>query len=182
MSNETEYRRDDFELKITLIAAVASTGVIGKNGEIPWDYPSDMKHFKKTTTGHTLIMGRKTHESMANGVGGTLPNRTHYVLSTQDPEDIAYGSEKDVRVFNSVEELISHIVGVETDTQYYVVGGEEIYRQLLPYANEILLTYVHEIVDGDTVFPEFHPLHWETVEKKTLENDALNVVKYQRRF
>lgn len=182
MISENVYGRVDFDLNITLIAAVASTGVIGKDGEIPWDYPSDMKHFKETTTGHTLIMGRKTHESMTDSVGGTLPNRTHYVLSTQDPEDIDYGREQDVRVFNSAEELIAHIVGVETDTQYYVVGGEEIYRQLLPYANEILLTYVHEVVDGDAVFPEFHPLHWKSVEKKTLENNDINVVKYQRRF
>lgn len=115
--------------------------VIGNRGEIPWHLPEDFKWFKKTTMGDHLVMGRKTYES----IGRPLPGRSTFVLS-RTPREIP-----GVHSFSDLE-MLSRL---ETDKTIWVAGGSEIYTQLLPKCEELFLTRVHRIVEGDAFFPEF---------------------------
>lgn len=122
------------------IAAMSPDRVIGAGGRIPWHLSADLKFFKQTTTGHVIVMGRKTYESL----GRPLPNRENWVVSrTATPEG--------VRVFRDPAEIIAP----EDGRLLYVIGGAELYAALLPRTNEILLTHVDMRVEGDTWFPEF---------------------------
>ncbi len=122
------------------IAAMSPDRVIGAGGRIPWHLSADLKFFKQTTTGHVIVMGRKTYESL----GRPLPNRENWVVSrTATPEG--------VRVFRDPAEVSAP----EDGRLLYVIGGAELYAALLPRTNEILLTHVEMRVEGDTWFPEF---------------------------
>lgn len=172
----------EFLCTVELIAAVGRNGVIGNNNKIPWHYPEDLEHFKNRTMDSTLIMGRKTHDSVVTMADGPLEDREHLVLTTQSEDDILYGSDPSVTVFNDVESLVTYITVFDSDDKYYVIGGETVYDQFLPYATHIRLTYVPESPEGDTYFPEFNPLDWEVIddEKSSLDN-GLQFVTYKRR-
>jgi dihydrofolate reductase len=126
---------------IKAIVAMAENRVIGNAGVIPWHLPEDFKFFKATTMGHTILMGRKTYES----IGKPLPGRENIVLSRTMPETPG------VIVIRSLDELKEPSDGRDL----FVIGGEEIYRLLLPRVQELYVTRVHSKVDGDTCFPEF---------------------------
>lgn len=128
-------------LKLIAIAAMASNRVIGRDGQLPWHLPEDLKFFKETTTGHPILMGRKTWESL----GRPLPKRRNLVLSRT--LDSASGAE----ILRDPAELDA--LGLEGTV--YVIGGAEIYRLLLPRTSEILLTVLDQPAEGDTVFPPF---------------------------
>lgn len=172
----------DFSCTIELLAAVGRNGVIGNNNTIPWHYPEDLERFKVRTMGHKLVMGRKTHESIVGMNDGLLTERTHIVLTSQSAEDISYGTSDSVVLFDNIESLITYLTVSDPEDEYYVVGGESVYRQLLPYATHISLTYVPESPDGDTYFPEFNPLSWEVVAKSGNDESELQFVTYKRRF
>lgn len=123
------------------IAAMSENRVIGNSGDIPWHLPEDFKWFKKTTMGDILVMGRKTYES----IGRPLPGRETYVLS-RTPREIA-----GVHSFTDLEAL-DHL---ETDKTIWIVGGGEVYKQMLSQCSELYLTRVHRTVEGDAFFPEF---------------------------
>ncbi|MFC6785856.1 dihydrofolate reductase [Halobaculum halobium] len=167
----------DGDLRVSLIAAVAANGVIGADGGMPWHFPADMRHFKETTTGHPVIMGRRTYESIASDIGGPLPDRTNIVLSRSGPD-----LPDDVIVAESVDEALAAARadavarGVAT---VYVAGGGAVYEQFLPLADELTLTEVHDSYDGDTTFPEFDADHWRELERT--ERDAFDFVAYERR-
>ena len=128
---------------ITLIAAASENNCIGKNGKIPWNLPNDFKHFREATKGKPVVMGRKTHES----IGRVLPGRKNIIVTRQDIK--AEGCE----VVHSVEEALEI---VKNEPEVCVIGGGEIYKQALPFANRIDLTRVHTIIEGgDAFFPEF---------------------------
>lgn len=134
---------------IRLIAARARNGVIGQNGGIPWRLSNDMRFFRETTEGNTVVMGRKTFES----IGKPLPRRRNIVL-TRHPD---YRVE-DVTTISAPEELF----GLPSLGDIYVIGGEQVYAAFMPHATEILLTVVEAEVSGDTYFPE--PVgDWEQV-------------------
>jgi len=134
-------------MAITMIAAMARNRVIGSDNDLPWKLPDDMKFFMRTTTGHTVLMGRKTLESF----DGPLKNRTNVVL-TRDKSYAAAGCI----VMHSVEEALERFGGEDL----YVIGGAEIYKQLLPYADTILLTEIDAEVEGDARFPAFENDGW----------------------
>ena len=161
---------------MTLVAAVAENGVIGADGGMPWHYPADLAHFKETTMGHPVVLGRRTFESIAARIDGPLPGRTNVILSRSDP-DVPEG----VVVAASVDEAIAAAgesaaeSGVET---VYVAGGAAIYEQFLPLADRMVLTEVPEQPDGDTFFPEWDADEWVEVERES--EGELSFVTYER--
>lgn len=140
---------------VSLIAAMSENRVIGRDGTLPWKLPDDMKFFMRTTTGHTIIMGRKTWESFP----GALPGRRHIVI-TRQPDYAAEGAE----VVGSLDEALRLAAGEE---EVFVIGGGEIYAQAMGRAQRIYLTLVHAEVQGDAVFPRIDPLRWRIVDKQT---------------
>jgi dihydrofolate reductase len=135
-----------------LIAAAASNGVIGVNNRLPWRLPADMAYFVSQTKGKPVLMGRKTFESL----GRPLKERTNIILSrtmTEPPEGCV--------LVHSVEEAIERFGG----QQLMVIGGEEVYRQVLPHANRILLTEIGEAYEGDAYFPSFDRAEWALVSR-----------------
>jgi dihydrofolate reductase len=128
---------------ITFVVAMADNGVIGRDGRLPWRLRSDMHHFRSVTMGKPMIMGRKTFESLPR----LLDGRRHIVL-TRDPDWRAEGAE----VVQNVEEALAAVEGVAEAT---VIGGAEVYKHLLPYAQKIWLTEVHCEPEGDTSLPPF---------------------------
>lgn len=126
--------------RISLVVAMDEGGVIGRNGALPWRLPEDLRHFRRLTLGKTVLMGRKTWDSL----GKPLEGRRNWVLS-RDPAFRAHGAE----VFPALEQaLAAHDAG-----ELVVIGGAELYRQALPLARTLHLTRVHARVDGDTTFP-----------------------------
>lgn len=150
-------------MTLTLIAAVSRNRVIGKDGDLPWHLPADFRFFKRTTTGHPLVMGRKTFESL----GGALPNRTNIVVTrTKD-----YGGDG-IRVARSLDEGIA--MGRELDSEVFIGGGEAIFRDALPKADRMILTWIDEEFEGDTFFPEFDSKEWREVSREEHEPDEKN--------
>ncbi|MEB2785940.1 dihydrofolate reductase [Algoriphagus persicinus] len=139
-------------MKISLIAAVATNNVIGQENDLVWRLPDDFKRFKRITSGHYILMGRKTFESL----GTPLPNRTHIVI-TRNPE---YQVPEGNYVFESVERAFIFCKKMHVD-HLFVIGGGEIYKETLPLADELVLTEVEATPEGDTFFPEFNEENWK---------------------
>ena len=152
---------------VSLIAAVAANGVIGRDGDIPWRLPGEQKLFKARTVGHVLVMGRRTYES----IGRPLPDRTTIVV-TRQPGWHADG----VLTAGSVPEALAR--GAELDDEVFVAGGQEIYREALPVADRLVISRVDARPDGDTVFP---PVDWAAWQELSREpKDGFEVVTYER--
>lgn len=146
-----------------MIAAVASNGVIGKENALPWHIGADMKHFKQITTGHAIVMGRKTFES----IGRALPNRRNIVLSrTLAPED-APGCE----VVGSVDDLDK--LGIAGGEEVIVIGGAQIYKAFMPMATTLYITHVQACIEGDASFPQIGG-EWEETERESHPADDKN--------
>jgi dihydrofolate reductase len=138
---------------ITMIAAAGENNELGLNNMLVWHLPDDFRRFKQLTTGHHIIMGRKTFESFTS----PLPNRTHIVVSRNGDY-----SAKDVTIVHSIEEAIEKS---NPDPQPFIIGGGEIYAQGLEIANKIELTRVHATFDADTFFPDIPESDWELIEE-----------------
>jgi len=136
---------------VALLVAAAENGVIGRDGDLPWRLPRDLQWFKRLTTGHTLIMGRKTFES----IGKPLPDRRTIVV-TRNPSYHAPG----VEIVGSLDEAFAIAAD---ETEVFVVGGAAIYREALPRATRLYVTRVHADVDGDVTFPPLNPAEWRLV-------------------
>ena len=136
---------------IIMIAAVAENNALGKNNELVWHLPNDFKRFKSLTTGHHIIMGRKTFESFPK----PLPNRTHVVITRQKD----YQPEGCI-VVDSIEKAIAICPKDET---LFIIGGGEIYNLGLPYADQLEITRVHHSFEADAFFPEINPDHWKEI-------------------
>jgi dihydrofolate reductase len=163
-------------MRLTIVAAVAANGVIGADGEMPWHYPADLRHFKQLTMGHPVILGRVTYETIADRIGGPLPGRTSVVL-TRSPDRVDTSSPR-VRVATTVEEAVE--CARETDaSEAFVAGGASVYEQFLPVADRMVLTEVHETHEGDTTFPGWDEENWQELERD--ERAALSFVTYRRR-
>lgn len=162
-------------MKISLIAAVAENGVIGDDGEMPWDYPADLERFEETTMGHPVVMGRKTYEAIVDRLGGPLPGRTNVVLSRGNPE-LADG----VRPASSIEEaeaIACH--AADGCGPVFVIGGATVFEAFLPRARRLLLTEIHASYEGDTYFPEWDRTAWREVDRE--RRDEFDFVEYVRR-
>jgi len=159
--------------EIALIAAVADNRVIGRNGEMPWHIPADLRHFKETTMGHPVIMGRRTYESIAADIGGPLPDRTNIVLSRGSPD-----VPEEVVVVDAIERAVGAARKVADTETVYVIGGATIYEQFLPQANRLVLTEIHESYEGDTRFPAWNREEW--TERRREDHDGFSFVEYER--
>lgn len=143
--------------RLALIAALDTTGVIGRDGDLPWRLPSDLKRFKRLTLGHPIIMGRATFES----IGRPLPRRRNMVLSRS-------GFEADgVEVFTSLPAALAAIDA----PQAFIIGGSTVYAAGLPLADALHLSRVHAQVDGDTWFPPFDVNAWQIVAEEHVPAD-----------
>lgn len=156
-------------LPLAFIAAVARGNVLGKDNTLPWHHPEDLKHFKRETLGHAVIQGRKTYES----VGKPLPGRRNLIVS-RDPSYRAEGCE----VFGSPEEAV--LRARETDPCPFVLGGETIYRALLPLATIVHLTRIDETHEGDAFFPELPDDEWRMASSRVGEDPALTFLLFER--
>jgi dihydrofolate reductase len=130
-------------MKLIAMVAMTSTRVIGRNNTLPWSLPEDLKLFKKTTTGHPIVMGRKTWDS----IGRALPNRQNIVLTRNDE-----WSAEGAQVIHSSGDLKE--IELRSDP-VYIIGGAEVYQIFLPFLDELLVSFVSRAYEGDTFFPEF---------------------------
>ncbi|MDS0294873.1 dihydrofolate reductase [Halogeometricum luteum] len=163
-------------VEFVLVAAVAENGVIGRDGGMPWHLPEDMAHFKRTTTGHPVVVGRKTYESVVEAIGGPFPDRTSVVLSSRDL-DLPEGAVLAQSFGEAVEtaEDAAAEMGVST---VYVAGGARVYEQFLPRASRLILTEIPESYEGDTAFPPRDESAWREVERD--ERESFDFVTYER--
>ncbi len=132
-------------MELSLIAAVSSNGVIGKDGKLPWHIPEDLKLFKELTENHAVIMGRKTYES----IGKPLPNRMNIVITTRP----IVSTLSNVRFFNSYLEALEYAF---TYQKVFVIGGQALYEAFIPLANKLHITHVNGFYEGDIYFPDYN--------------------------
>lgn len=160
---------------ITIIVAKSENNIIGNDNQLIWHLPNDLKHFKQLTSGHPIIMGRKTYESL----GKPLPNRTNIVITRNkdwNPEGVL--------VMNSLHEAIEK--SKEIDEEVYIIGGGNIYEQAMDWADAVEVTEVHQEFEGDTKFPEIDLAIWEETSREDFEKDEkheydYSFVRYERR-
>jgi len=143
-------------MRIALIAAVADNGVIGRDNDLPWHLPDDFRHFKRTTRGHHVIMGRRTWESRG---GKPLPKRTNMVISSRP----GYTAEGGL-VFSGLAPALDH-ARAAGETEAFVIGGTRLFAEALPLADRLYLTWVHAAPAGDTDFPPFARDDWRELER-----------------
>ena len=161
---------------IALIAAVSENSVIGKDGDIPWRIKRDLERFSEVTKGSKVIMGRKTYESIPSK-HRPLPGRDNLVLSR------TMNSENGISVFKSIDDILEYV----GDSKAYVIGGENVYRDFIPYSNELDITRVHRIVNGDTFFPAIDKSIWNLVSEEFAEEfgkdyyESFSFLRYVRR-
>ena len=159
---------------LALIAAVAENGVIGRDGRLPWRLPEDMRRFRALTTGHAIIMGRRTWESLPHA----LPGRENIVV-TRQRDFVVHGAT----LASSIEDAIGR---VEYPSPAFCIGGGELYRAAMPYADRAFVTEIARAFDGDATFPGLDPAQWrETAREPPLQEGAggfsYAFVTYERR-
>lgn len=148
---------------LSIVVAIALDGAIGRGNDLLWHLPADLKRFKELTTGHTILMGRKTFDSLPRG---PLPNRRNIVVSRSLPP------REDVEVYPTIEEALK---ACEADEEVFIIGGGEIYRQLLPHTDRIYLTRVQATFpDAEVFFPELDPSEWSETASETFPRDEKN--------
>jgi dihydrofolate reductase len=153
-------------MTITLLAAVGANLVIGRNGAMPWHLPEDLAHFKATTMGHTMVMGRKTYDS----IGRALPGRRSIVITREQG-----WHAPSVEVAHSLAEALA----LAGPTEVFVVGGGDVYQQALPFADALMLTEVDQSPEGDAHFPAIEPLQWRETSRQP--HDGFAFVTYERK-
>jgi dihydrofolate reductase len=151
---------------LSIVVAISENNAIGKNNQLLWHLPADLKHFKEITSGHPIIMGRKTYDS----IGRPLPNRRNIVITRKTDLNIP-----NVEVVNSLQEAIALC---EKENEVFVIGGAEIYKHALALTNRIYLTVVHQNYEADAFFPALEKDEWKEVAKEYHQADEKNNVAY----
>ena len=144
---------------ISLIAAVAENKVIGKDNQLIWNLPADMRYFMKTTEHHCVLTGRRNYESIPAKYR-PLKNRTNIVVTRQDD----YGNHEDIQVVASIEEGINYARN-QGEKELFIIGGGQIYAQTLDLAHKLYITEVKANLEGDTFFPDFDGNQWEELSR-----------------
>lgn len=153
---------------IAAIVAMTDDGVIGKSNSLPWYLPADLKRTKQITTGNTIIMGRKTADSIVGRVGHGLPNRKNIVVSRSG----GYAHEGFLAV-ETIEDALRHVEG-----DAFIFGGEQIYKLAMPYVEKMYVTLVHADIDGDVHFPEYDKNEWQEISRESHKKDDKNQYDY----
>ncbi|MFB6247645.1 MAG: dihydrofolate reductase [Salinibacter sp.] len=161
--------------ELVIIAAVAEENrVIGRDRDLPWHLPEDLQHFKELTTGHPLLMGRRTFESIVHQFGGPLPNRRMVVLTSQGP----FADYPEVETYDSIDAAMGALADADT---VFIGGGEAVYQQFLPRADRLELTLVEGSYEGDTHFPPYEHLVGDVFEATAVDaRDGFRFVTYER--
>ena len=154
---------------LSIIVAKAKNNIIGKNNSLIWHLPEDLKHFRKLTTGHTIIMGRKTFESL----GRVLPDRKHIIFS-QNPDFKV--NDENVEVVHSLLQIQDLIEGEE---EAFVIGGAMIYNFLMPYVKKMYVTQINEEFEGDAFFPKIDEKVWRKTSEEKGIKDEENKLDYE---
>ena len=159
---------------ISIIVAIAKNGVIGKGNELPWNLPADLNYFRTKTKGHPVIMGARTHLS----IGRLLPGRKNIVLS----DDPSFQPIEGAIMVRSFEEAFE---AVNDNEEAFIIGGANVYKQGLNYANRLYITEVQADVKGDILFPEFDKSQWKEISREKRKKDAesifdLDFVAYEK--
>ena len=160
-------------METIIIAAVTADRVIGRDGGMPWHYPADMRHFERTTTGHSCVMGRRTYESFPRR---PLRNRTNIVLTRSVEYDVPAG----VVVLDGIEAALD-FAAASGAPKLFVLGGARVYEDAMPHVDEMILTHIPVTVEGDTYFPDWDQQQFDIVDRQTLDSDELEVVTYRRK-
>lgn len=156
---------------ISLIVAMANNSVIGKNNKIPWYLPADLAWFKKNTINKPIIMGRKTFES----IGHPLPHRRNIIISRQ-PINVKYQHDPNIIWVNSLEAALNAASNAD---EAMIIGGGNIYKQVLPLVHRIYLTHIESAIDGDTFFPNYLEYKWQLTFTEYHQADDKNSYAYQ---
>ncbi|AOW22050.1 diacylglycerol kinase [Urechidicola croceus] len=151
---------------LTLIAAIGSNNALGKDNDLIWHLPADLQHFKNSTSGHHIIMGRNTFES----IGKALPNRTNVII-TRNPN---YSVENCI-IVNTLEDAIKI---AENDNNPFIVGGAQIYNQAINLVDKLIITEVHKDFEADTFFPKIDKSIWKEVNRQNFKADEKNKYDY----
>jgi dihydrofolate reductase len=154
------------EPPVSIIVAMADNRVIGQQGQLPWHLSADLRRFRKLTTGHSIIMGRKTYES----IGRPLPQRRNIVIS-RDPQFAPEGVEV-------VDSLDAALAETASETEVFVIGGASIYALALPLAGRLYLTQVHTTVPGDVCFSDVDLNSWHVIEQSPRQKDERSGLTY----
>lgn len=153
---------------ISFMLAMDRNRIIGRNNDLPWHLPKDFRFFKERTTGHTVIMGRKTYDSL----GGALPNRKNVVVTKKNttfPEEVEVITElKTIQDWNKAN----------PEKEFFVIGGGHIFKQVMPYADRMYITLIDESFEGDIYFPEFNEEEWNLTSNEKGEKDDKNPYDY----
>ncbi len=155
---------------ITLIAGISKNNCIGNNGTLPWHLPEDLKHFKELTTNKTVVMGRKTWESLPEKFR-PLPNRKNVVITRQ----IDYAVPDGVLTFSSTEDAFAQLATEDI----FIIGGAELYKQTIDRADALEITHIDQTVDGDAFFPQINAEAWREVSRES--HDRYSFVRYEKR-
>ncbi len=153
---------------LSIIAAIGTNNALGNNNQLLWHMPADMQFFKRTTTGHTVIMGRKTFESFPKGA---LPNRRNIVV-TRDPNY----SKPNIEVVHSIEEALG-LLKNSPSQEVFVIGGGELYKEALPWADKLYITHIDDAPEADTFFPTIGS-EWQKVSEEAHNADEKNPHPY----
>ncbi len=153
---------------ISFIVAMDRNRVIGKDNQLPWHLPADLKFFKKTTMGHPIVMGRKTHES----IGKPLPGRENIIVTRNE----RYESEG-CTVIHSVKELL-RLAAENKEEELFVIGGAELFRTIFPFADRLYITHIDHEFEGDTFFPDDHESDWKLISSEKGIKDEKNPYEY----
>ena len=156
---------------VSLIAAVSKNGVIGKNNDLPWHLPDDMKYFMQTTKGHHTIMGRKNYDSIPEKFR-PLPNRTNIIVTRQQGF-----KAPGCLVVHTLERGLD-IARENGEREVFVIGGSDIYQLGIPYADRLYLTEIDAHLEGDTFFPEVNLKQWKETSRRTHPADARHLYSF----
>lgn len=152
---------------ISMIVATGKERVIGQDNQMPWHLPADLAYFKKVTGGQTIVMGRKTFES----IGRALPNRRNIVLTTS-PSFQAEGCE----VVHSISDILT--IG-KNEKELFIIGGSKLYEEMMPYADRLYITHIHHSFEGDRYFPHYDEDEWTIVSCEKGHSDEKNPYNYE---
>lgn len=153
---------------ISLLLAMDRNHVIGVNNQLPWHLPKDLRFFKEKTTGNTIIMGRKTFESM----GGALPNRKNIVLTKRT--DVQY---ENAEIIHDIDKIKKWSLD-NPEEEYFIIGGAKLFQQVMDFADRMYITWIDDSFTGDTFFPEFNKEDWIISSKIKGEKDEKNPYDY----
>nr|AIA17123.1 Dihydrofolate reductase [uncultured bacterium] len=158
-------------MKLTFVVAVAKNGVIGTHNTLPFYIPEDLKHFKKVTLGKTVLMGKNTYDSIFKRLGKPLPERINVVISHQNLQ-----LPEGVLLFHSIDEALQELKDTE---EIMVIGGGQIYTQMIDKADKLILTEVHHDVEGDVLFPPYDRTKWKEIARE--DHEEFSFVEYERK-